>query len=318
MSGALLVLWLSLIVADRVDFLAGHGPFLLSPFLVLTPLVAASETLRLLRSKGRFRVMRGATPYVLVTTAFLLVLGISVILSRDQEFAVKRFALMVAIVYSTFLVCAALASRPDADRILVRGSYAGLGVALVFNALQAWAWITYRGAHYYLLKGVVDVSPNMYGPWFPRFAGQVIDMNRSGILTVAYLFFIVVLAPRSRTRTFFVWTGVILILATLSRSVMLAALTMWLVVALRDRSLGFSRRGVAVVMVVTGAASAWLIAHAAQVQTLWTLAAPVRQRFNAGEGSAGVHMQLLERGWELSTRSLGNALAGVGFGNAFH
>ena len=35
----LLPLWFALLAADRVDLLAGRGPFVLTPFLVLTPVV---------------------------------------------------------------------------------------------------------------------------------------------------------------------------------------------------------------------------------------------------------------------------------------
>jgi hypothetical protein len=318
MSRALLIAWFSLIVADRVDLLAGKGAFLLTPFLVLTPVVVGVELLRLSRRGGAFRAHPRAPRYVLLATLFLALVGVSVMLSRDQEFALKRFSLLAVMVYLTLAVAVALANRPDAERILVGGSYLGLAIGAVFNGMQAWAWIARGGDHAYLLGRVIDASPNMYGPWFPRFAGQVIDMNRAGILFLVYVFCIVALAPASRVRTFFLWLGVLLILLTFSRSVIMASVALWAVVAVRDRRLGFSRRGVATVAVVVGIGAGWLILHIDEVQTLLRLAEPVTRRFDTGEGSASLHLQLIRRGWEVSTHSPANALIGVGFGNAFH
>jgi hypothetical protein len=318
MSRALLVVWFSLIVADRVDLLAGKGAFLLTPFLVLTPLVVGVELVRLAGRGGTFRTSPRTPRYVLLATVFLALVGVSVMLSRDQEFALKRFALLAAMVYLTLIVAVALANRPDAERILVRGSYLGLTFGLVFNAMQAWAWIARGGDHTFLLGRVIDASPNMYGPWFPRFAGQVIDMNRAGILFLVYVFCIVVLAPASRARTSFLWLGVLLILLSFSRSVIMASLALWAVVAVRDRRLGFSRRGVVVVALVVGAGAGWLLMHIDQVQALLRVAEPITRRFDTGEGSASMHLQLIRRGWDVSTRSPANALIGIGFGNAFH
>ena len=38
----LVALWCMLLAADRVDVFAGAGPFVLTPFLLLTPLVVLS------------------------------------------------------------------------------------------------------------------------------------------------------------------------------------------------------------------------------------------------------------------------------------
>jgi len=50
MTDLLLPLWVALIGADRIDLLGGHGPIVLTPFYVLTPLVIGREAVR--RSKS--------------------------------------------------------------------------------------------------------------------------------------------------------------------------------------------------------------------------------------------------------------------------
>jgi hypothetical protein len=318
MSAALLIVWFSLLAADRVDLLAGKGPFLLSPFLVLTPIVVVVEAMGLLRRGGSFRLPPRMPRYLIAATAFLLVVGVSALFSRDMEFGVKRYALLVVMLYLNLLACAAVAMRADARRILVRGSYGGLLVGLIFNGLQTWKWLTVGGEHVTILGGTVDATAIMYGPWFPRFSGQAMDMNRAGLVFLVYVFLILFLAPPSRVRWVFVRLGALLMLATLSRSVMLAAMAMGIVVALRDRTLGLSRRGLVVVAVLVIAASSWLIVHAAETEALIKALEPITHRFERDDGSAGIHAQLIARGWDLTTRDVRNALIGVGFGNAFH
>jgi hypothetical protein len=50
MSNVLLALWIALIGADRIDLAGGHGPFILTPFLALSPLVLVAEAARRQRS----------------------------------------------------------------------------------------------------------------------------------------------------------------------------------------------------------------------------------------------------------------------------
>ena len=63
----LVALWCMLLAADRVDVFAGAGPFVLTPFLLLTPLVVlsaiwararAGEPLAQLQLEGRAPLLR--------------------------------------------------------------------------------------------------------------------------------------------------------------------------------------------------------------------------------------------------------------------
>ncbi len=317
MSSALFALWFATLGADRFDLLAGQGSVMLSPALLLTPLLLAMEVFRVMRQGGRFRVPRNAVAYGLVASAFLAVVLVSVLYSFDIEMSAKRWALLAFQVYTTLLVGVALAQRADARALLVRGAYWGLALATVLNVLQLAAFVTNGDAELLLLGGVVDMTPNTYGKLLPRLSGQALDMNRGGILLLVYSYLLVRLAPPSRVRALAVTAGVLGILLTLSRSVMLGLMGTTLALLLSGRRLRVTRRRAVGAALVLAAICAGLLASPRTAVKVGDTLEPLGQRFSTREGSASVHLGLIERGVEIATESPKNALIGIGYGNSF-
>jgi hypothetical protein len=141
MRDVLLVLWLATLGADRIDLLGGSGPFIFTPFLLLTPIVLTAEVLSLLGRGGRFRLPAGAAQYLLLTVLFLALALVGVIFSAEVGLAGKRYVLLAIQVLSTFAMVVMLSDRPRPGRVLVAGAYAGMTLGLVFNVIQVLIWL---------------------------------------------------------------------------------------------------------------------------------------------------------------------------------
>jgi len=317
LSGALFALWFATLGADRLDLLVGQGPFKLSPVLILTPLLVAMEIFRLMRQGGRFRVPPNAVAYALVASAFLSVVLLSVLYSFDIQSSAQRYALLAFQLYSTLVVGVALAQRPDARALLVRGAYWGLALGTLFNAVQLGAWFLNGDDELMLLGGILDMTPNTYGSFIPRLSAQALDVNRGGILLLVYSFLLVRLAPRSKVRALWVTAGVLGIVLTLSRSVMLGLVGTAIALLLSGRRLRFTRRRAVGTALVVAAVCAGFLASPRTAVSVGEALEPLGQRFSTREGSASIHLQLIGRGVEIATHSPKNTVIGIGYGNSY-
>lgn len=316
MFDGLLVLWIALIGADRIDFLAGSGGFVLTPFLVLTPLVLASELVRFVVHRGVFRASIEAVRYLLCISLLLSVVVTSVLLSGDMEMAVKRSGLLLFQVLTTFAVAVVLGGRETAGAILRRGAYLGLLIALVFNAGQLVLW--FAGATDLGFTGlVVNPFPHSYAGVLPRLSGQVYDQNRGGLLVLTYLFLLWRFAPPSRWRVAFLALGLFFMAATLSRSVMLAAGGAGAVILLQTRSIAVARTAALGASLAGAVVVAALLVSTSGQEALVEMLEPLSERWSIDEGSASAHLELLAHGAEVATSSIRNLLFGIGFGNAY-
>ena len=138
-SRVLLVLWIALLAVDRIDFLGGEGAFILTPFLVLTPLLLVFEGFRVLESRARIQLQREGRAYLVLLLLFLSIVLISTLLAQDPLMSAKRSALLVFLGMSTFAVAVTVSGRKESKRALVVGAKLGLIVAVVFAVAFAFA-----------------------------------------------------------------------------------------------------------------------------------------------------------------------------------
>ena len=80
-SAYILTLWTATLAVDRVDLLGGEGAFILTPFLVLTPILLLIEGFRLLEGRGSRNFPRPGQAYLVVLLLFLSVVFISTLLA---------------------------------------------------------------------------------------------------------------------------------------------------------------------------------------------------------------------------------------------
>ncbi len=317
MSGALLVLWLALLGADRIDLLAGSGPFVLTPFLVLTPLVIASEAFRILGRRGRLVIPPGAAAYTLVATGLLCVATLSAFHGLDVSVSAKRVVLLIVQLYSTLLVALALANRLDLAGILARGAGLGIVVSVLFNVAQLALWARGIVDREWEAGQIVNLVPSTYAGIVPRLSGQVLDQNRGGLVMLVFLVLLSRYGRPSRARAALQALAILSIVLTLSRSVLLAGAATWLLHLVLERKVRLSLGRLTAVFLVTGLAAGGVLLSPAVQDALSAAGSLVSQRFSSSEGSARIHLELISRGVEVATSSVRRSMTGIGFGCSY-
>lgn len=316
-SSILLVLWVALLGLDRVDFLGGEGPFLLTPFLLLTPLLIGFEVFRWAGSRERVRLRATGAWYLLSLLLFLGVVLLSTFLARDLLMSAKRFALLGFISLGTLAVAAVVSGREGTVRALVLGAKVGLGITLLFALLEGMAfWV---GLTDPVRLGFVSVNlwPHTYYGILPRISGPVLDANRGGLLMVFYLFVLLRWGRSGPGRAGWVLLGALMIVLSLSRSALLAGGIVALVAWVDGREVVVSRRVALAGLAILALGSGWLLASPASREGLARTLSPLAQRLSPMESSTREHFYLLGRGVEEGTGSVKRAVIGLGYGNAY-
>ncbi len=316
---ALFVAWVALIGADRIDLLGGAGPVRLTPFLVLTPLLLGVELVRMLRDRERLPLSASAGGYTLAVSLLLAVTLLSVFFSYDAALSAKRFGLLIVQVYATLAAAVLLLRNPERERILVQGAYLGIALAVVFNIAQLISWfmgLIGRGDGSQI-DAFIFISPWSYGDLIPRLSGQVLDMNRGGMLLVIYMFLLMRFGEASGKRRAFMTVAILSVLVTVSRSAVAAMFVMGLFFYLQEGTVRLEARFLARAAAAGALSMLVLILFpgilAASTETLLP---PLLLRV-LGDGSSSVHFELLRHGMELGTSSFRNALIGIGFGSSY-
>lgn len=340
--------------ADRIDLLGGRGPAVLLPFHVLTPLVLLAFWLPRLRrinataqdatemaveSRALFAMPVQFRAYAAWLLALLTLVGLSLLQSADLTISAGRFTLLASTMIGVAAVLWSLCAREDRESLIQTGARAGLGVSIAFNVASLLALVGLLPATLELGVTVIDLSPLLYGV-LPRLAGPTVDMNRGAMLV---LVFGTIIAMGPRKSGWWIAAAALMLVGSLSRSAMLATATVLLVAAWRAgtrlrasnedgaRSRASSEYGGGVAN--AGPKKRARLAAAAALSLLCLVAisqlnprlrestshtlAPLAERLDPREVSAQTHAYLIERGVEAGTRSLPQALLGIGFGTSF-
>lgn len=313
---AILSLWIATLGLTRVNFLGGAADFMLSPFLLLSPLVVGTGVMSTLGRGGNFTIPRGLDRFVVLVSALLAVILVSAFLSHDLATSARRTLLLCVQVVAVVLAGLTLANRPDPRRVLLAGAVAGLGISIFLNVLQAGHW--FLGEWLPVpLAGVISTEPGNYSGIVPRLTGGSHDPNHGGLLILGGCFLVYLLAPAGRWRTMLIWAGGLSCVLTLSRSVVLAGAMMIAVIRFRERGMTITRRAATRTAGAIAVACLLLIF----VPSIWGAIETIREvmggRFTLGEGSSREHAAVMVRGWETATRDAKRLLFGVGYGNAF-
>lgn len=318
MSDLALILWVALLGADRIDLLGGEGPVVLTPFYVLTPIVAWSEALRRRRSGHRILPAlpaRGAA-YAAVALALLAVAALSVLVSRDVTTSVGRLILLSAITCGTGFVLGSLWDDPQWSARLARGGRWGLGISAVWSLLEVMQFVGWVPADWFLGPIRMRLDPYTYAGILPRVSGVTFDPNRAGLVTLLHW----VLVERVRpSRAGWGILAALLLLGTLSRSALLAVAAYLVIRRLGGVSRAIRRPappGLGITLTAAIIALALLLAPTPR-ERLGRFLAPVAQRLSAAEGSAQSHTALMRQGLAEATRDVPRTLIGVGYGTSY-
>lgn len=331
----LLLAWLALLGADRVDLFATRGPFTLTPFLVLSPLVVASEWGRRRREGHVLKVPPLTRRLMLLATLLLACATASVLASRDLERSAVRLVQLLLLLSGSTGVLLSVRDRPALPELLARGARWGIGVSAAVSVLQLLVLLQLVPGELPAGAPVVRLTPFLYAGIVPRLSGLVLDANRTGLLLLLYGWLEATGDRHPGRRARWLALAALLLLFTLSRSALLALGGM-AVVTLATRWRAASRTGVrgreasgvwaapsrvvpslvVAVALLVGAGAAALLGRPAWRDAAADLGATLQQRFTVREGSARDHLRLLDRGVDVGTRSVPAALAGIGYGSA--
>ena len=316
-STYLLAAWVAFLSADRIDFLGGAGPFVLTPFLILTPVYLTYETVRVAVFRERLIVWKTAPVYSFVLLMFLSVVVLSTFVSTDILASARRSLLLVALSLGTLSVALLTAGRAQLERALVLGAELGLAIAVLFGAFQIAAVLALTPDEFRVGYLSVDVAPMRYAGLIPRPSGPVMDANRAGLLFLFYLFVLGKWADPGPRRRVWMTIGIVLLLLTLSRSALLATASLAAVAAW---SAWRGRLSPGVMLTTTGGMAlitGLLLASPDLREQVSRAFEPLGARFSLGEGSAQDHTRLLDRGIEEATVSVRRVAVGAGYGESF-
>ena len=316
-TGVLFALWIAVLAADRIDLVGGRASFVLTPFLVLTPVYLTAVGLWGVGLRRRVSSSGWSVAYGALLCIFLSIVLVSTFLATDPPSSARRSVLLVALALGGLLMAFVISQRTDCSRVLVAGAKLGVALALVFNVAEVWAF--FAGSPPPLAFGPVsiDLAAATYAGFVPRLSGQVADPNRAGIVLLVYTFIIARWGTPGRVRTGWVAVGVLLLSFTLSRSNLLALAVTAVVALVADRSVRVRPGTVLASLAGLALTAGFLLASPPSRESAARWLSPLESRFSIDEGSSQDHLRLLERGAKEATSSVKRAAIGVGYGNSY-
>jgi len=303
---------------ERVDLLAGRGPFTLTPAVLMSTVMVGLALTGLTTRTMRLRI----TPFLGVAACLVFVAFASVILNGASVTGLGRAGLFTLSVVGASIAVAIAAATSN-----MRALRFGAGVALLLYAAFALAqlvlWIALPlSALADLHFGIVDLTVKQLGSELPRITGSTVDANRS-CLTLSMIATLLLgplpgQRPLDKPREALIVTVLgVFALATLSRSGIVLFVIVLAGVWALPRLSRLSRR-----TVVLAVCSAVVLAAIALLTVAWL--APdfidyiVRTRLTVRPGdSASVHFALIEHAVGLVLSDPTILLTGIGFGTAY-
>jgi hypothetical protein len=310
MTRALLVIWMALVGAVRLDLAGGSLPVTLTPFLVLTPLVIGVLALRRFLGARPVVIEWAALGYLLLVSLFLAAVGTSTLVSLDADTTLARGTLLVMQFGGATVVALLMHDDVDAIAALRTGAMLGVVFFAVMDVLAVLAFLGVLPTELSFGPAVLRLDSYGYAGIIPRLSGAAIDPNNAGLLLLIYAF----LAPRTRP-----W-AILLLLLTLSRSAVLGALALG---AASAWQFGAAHRAAPIrrLLLATAVLGVGLVAVArspAALESTSRTLAPFAERFSGAEkgSSAADHKELIVRAAEEGSRSVQRATFGIGWGAA--
>jgi hypothetical protein len=316
-----LVASIGLISADRIDLFFGHGPFVLTPFLVFAPLGLLIGFIRTGPEElFRFPVappVRRQLPFIAVIIVFLLVTFASVPLGIDPGRGLVLFIALLLIAVLAYGISVQILTDPERGKLISQAITLALIVYSVFCIGESIAWsrgISLTDDPVSWSESVFAATP--FGAWIPRLSGPTIDPNRAGFVLTMFLVLLDKFGVKFRYARVLI---VLFILLTLSKS----AIACWVGYYLFSKRFWArlaSRRAIAWLTVIGIAALVVCFVYGTQVVNLaeaLELGDAVSNRMSMDRGSSGEsHVLLIERGFDTWLTSPKTIITGIGFGSA--
>ncbi len=321
----LLIGTIGLIGADRIDLLAGHGSFILTPFLVLAPLVLFIGVLRG-GPHGLFRLaiippMRRQTPFLIALSLFLFLTFGSILFSLDPARSLVAFADLLIVAFLGYCISVQILAEPEQEALIGRSVTFALVMYVLFCVAECIAFAQGLTINSQRSGSWVQstFAPSSFWNVVPILSGTTFDSNRSGFVLVMYLALLDRFAFKWRYSGIYRFLIAVLIMLSFSRSAALC----WLAYHAFSRAFWkklFSRRVLLWAGSTTIVASLLCVAYQNQLLDLleaWQVSDAISAKLSTDPGSSGEsHILLIERGIKTWLTSPKTIVAGIGFAAA--
>ena len=316
---------IALIGADRIDLLAGYGPFRLSPFLFFASLVVLIR-LPVWGLRGNLQValsplLRRQIPFLVVLVLFLFIAFLSTIFGVNPERGLVSLFDLVLVAVLGYCLSVRILADPAPEKLVVHSVTFALIIWLIFciGGYIAWSHGVMR-----LEEEAASSFASMFAPtatllWAPRLSGVSLDSNRAGFILVMYLVLLDRFAAKTRYTRFLRFAIGFFILLAVSRSAMLCWFAYYVFSAefwrrFANLRAAFRLAAVAMVFLLLGLAYRKEIVD---LMELWQVSDIVSDRLSGEQGtSGGDHLELIRRGFETWSNSPRTVVAGIGFAGA--
>jgi O-Antigen ligase len=316
---------IALIGSDRIDLLAGHGFFRLTPFLLFASMVVLIRLVFMgLLGRSEIKIsppVRRQIPFLVVFVLFLLVSFGSTIFGVDPNRGIVALADLVLVSALGYYISVRILADSAPERLVVRSVTLALIIWLIFciGGYIAWSHGAMR-----MQEEAASSIESMFAPtaafgFAPRLSGYCLDSNRAGFILVMYLVLLDRFAAKTRYTRFLRFAIGFFILLAVSRSAMLCWFAYYVFSAefwrrLATRRAALRLAAVAMVCLLVGLAYRTEIAGLLQ---LWQVSEVVSDRLSGEQGtSGGEHIELIQRGFETWSNSPRTVVAGIGFAGA--
>ena len=316
---------IALIGADRIDLLAGFGPFRLTPFLLFA-LLAVLIRLLIWGLRGSVRVaisppFRRQIPYLAVLAIFLLLAFAFTIFGVNPERGLVSLFDLVLVAGLGYCLSLRILADSAPEKLIVRSVTLALMVWLIFciGGYITWSHGVMRAQEEAASSIESVFAPTAAFVFAPRLSGYCLDSNRAGFILVMYLVLLDRFAPKTRYTRFLRFAIGFFIFLVVSRSAMLCWFAYYLFSKASWRHLTTRRAafGVATLAVVGLLVGLVYREEITGLLELWQVSEIVSDRLSGEQGtSGGEHIELIRRGFETWSTSPRTVVAGIGFAGA--
>ena len=200
--------------ADRINFGAGiTDSFKITPFLVLS-FIFVLFTIVFSPKKFSFNWLIENSFVSFLLFIFLFFVSISVFFSADVGMSIKRYILLLIIVFSIILILSTYSTN-ELNSIMIRSSILGSMLFIIFDILLISSWI---GSINFNVPQI-NINPNTIGHFIPRPGGFSLDVNRGGVVLAIFSYIIFLNKSKTRYGNYILLINSLLLSITLSRSV---------------------------------------------------------------------------------------------------
>lgn len=313
MLNFLSILIIAVLGIDRIDFFRGDGPFILTPFLLLSPILLFVLMINFFnRPNLKFRVDLNGWTFYLLMGSILSILLLSLLFSNDVSMSAKR---MVLLMYQ--IIVLVVFSKMWCPRILLKGAYIGFFIFMLFNIILTANWIyLHTGLLTYIDFGpIFDLTPITIGPLTTRFCGFARDPNYGTFFLGVFFYIIYKYGKNSLFYKLIIFLLIFSAIFSLSKSGGASFFLMILFILCTDRKHINYKATISIVFLSAFFMVIFLIfLHGFSLnQYSIDIIAIAKEITSVGEGtSGGTHLILLSRGVDVAFDSIKNLLLGVG------